>query len=40
VPEALPALIRARVGDIVDRVNLYLPYHSDVTPRVLAALAE
>ena len=40
VPEALPALIRGRVGDVVDRVNLHLPYHSPVTPRVLAALAD
>jgi probable F420-dependent oxidoreductase len=42
-PEEIGALIRQRVGDVVDRISLYMPYGSgqgDVTPRILAGLKE
>lgn len=42
-PEEIAGLIQERVGDVVDRISLYMPYgtgRGDVTPRILAGLKE
>jgi hypothetical protein len=40
--EEIPALPQRRFGDVIDRINLYMPYGvpggHDVAPRILAGL--